>query len=421
MKVVLLNKTDAGGGAAVAASRLNKALRANGIDSSLLVQDHVWHTDGVVGVGHGFMYRQKAFAGFLWERLCFLPHEKDSSVRFGFSPANTGMDITQHPLIKEADIIHLHWVNQGFLSLNSLNKLFTLGKPIVWTQHDMWAFTGGCHYAGDCQRFLESCVYCPFLRRPHAKDLSSVLFKRKQQIYDQTHMSIVACSKWLRDLAKESSLLGDKQAFAIPNPIDTGFYRPMDKLDQRQLLGLPKDKKLILFGAANVNDPRKGMSYFLKALDILNKNYPGANENIELVVFGKMKKDVLKQLPFKVHAFSFVSDPEVLVSLYNSADIFVLPSLQDNLPNTVMEALACGTPVVGFGIGGVPEMVSHKVSGYMARMKDAESLADGLYDTLFKADLDAYSQAARDKVIKDYSEEAVAKKYLQVYQSMLQR
>ena len=420
MKILLINKTDAGGGAAVAANRLNRALRRNGVDSQLLVQDHLTNQDGVFGVDHGFTFKQKAFGRFVLERVYFLPYEKDASIRFAFSPANTGLDISEHPMVKEADIIHLHWVNQGFLSLESLRKLFSLGKPVVWTQHDMWAFTGGCHYSGSCQQFLEFCSFCPFLRKPGKKDLSAQIFAMKRKIYNSTPMSIVACSKWLRGLAKESKLFRYKQTYAIPNPIDTDFYRPLDNIEARARLGLPEDKKLILFGAANVNDPRKGMRYFIEALNILNDHYPNANEEVELVVFGKMKDNVLKKLPFKVHAFNFVSDPEVLVSLYNSANIFALPSLQDNLPNTVMEALACGTPVVGFSIGGVPEMVSHQESGYLAEVKNAMSLADGLYDSLFVANLEDYANAARKKVEQFYSEEVVAKQYLEVYKTLFQ-
>nr|WP_319400834.1 glycosyltransferase family 4 protein [uncultured Carboxylicivirga sp.] len=419
MKVVLINKTNVGGGAAVAASRLNHALRQNGVDSELLVQDMVGSDEGVSSAGSGFLYKQKAFARFVAERLYFLPHEKDSSIRFSFSPGNTGIDISDHPLVQEADIIHLHWVNQGFLSIDSLAKLFALRKPIVWTQHDMWAFTGGCHYTGSCQKFLHACSFCPFVRKPGENDLSAQVFVNKRMAYNNALLVTVSCSNWLKNLVNDSILFRNKMNYSIPNPIDTTFYQPKDKLEQRKKLGLPLDKKLILFGAANVNDPRKGMRYFMEALDILNNHYPDAYNEVELLVFGKMKENVLKQLPFKAHAFNFVSDPKVLVSLYNSADIYCLPSQQDNLPNTVMEAMACGTPVVAFGIGGVPEMVTHQQMGYLAKIKNSMSLADGLYDTLYNADLVAYSKAARLKVEQTYSEDIVVKQYMDVYEKIM--
>ncbi len=403
----------------MAANRLNRALRNNGVESKLMVQDLRRNEEGVYAVGSGFAYRQKAFARFAWERLSFLPYERNASVRFAFSPANTGIDISRHPLVQEADIIHLHWVNQGFLSLETLGQLLACGKPIVWTQHDMWSFTGGCHYAGTCLEFLEFCSYCPFLKKPGKKDLSAQLFAKKRRIYNAAPLSIVTCSKWLRTLSQESKLLRRKNFHNIPNPIDTNFYAPRNKQEARQRLNLPADKKLVLFGAANVNDPRKGMRYFIEALSILGENFPVVNENTELVVFGKMNDETIKLFPFKTHSFKFVSNPDTLVDLYCAADCYVLPSLQDNLPNTVMESLACGTPVVGFSIGGVPEMVTHQQSGYLAEVKNSLSLATGIYETLFISDQQKYRQNARQKAVDCYAEAVVAKQYTEVYKSLL--
>lgn len=419
MKILQINKTDTGGGAAVAANRLHRALRKNGIESTLLVQDLNQKAEAVHAVDTGFLYRKKAFARFAWERLTFLPYERNASVRFAFSPANTGIDISQHPLVKEADIIHLHWINQGFLSIDSLGKLMKCGKPIVWTQHDMWSFTGGCHYAGTCLEFLEFCSYCPFLRKSGKKDLSARLFAQKRKIYSESPLSIVTCSKWLRTLSQESKLLRRKDFYNIPNPIDTDFYKPRVKEEARERLNLPFDKKLVLFGAANVNDPRKGMRYFIEALSILGENFPVVKDNTELVVFGKMNTETAKLFPFKTNSFRFVSDPNVLVDLYSAADTYVLPSLQDNLPNTVMESLACGTPVVGFSIGGVPEMVTHGQSGYLAEVKNSLSLATGIYDTLFVSNNESLSLNARKKAVECYSEEVVADQYKAVYESLL--
>lgn len=419
VKVLQINKTNAGGGAAVAANRLNRALRKNGVDSRLLVQDLSHNEEGVFGVDNSLVHRQKAFGRFVLERLFFLPYEREASIRFAFSPANTGMDISKHPLVKEADIIHLHWVNQGFLSLNSLKKLLELGKPVVWTQHDMWAFTGGCHYSGSCEKYSTKCQLCPFLKKPSERDLSTRLFAKKKTLYSIASLSVVACSDWMRTLAEKSTLFKNKLSVAIPNPIDTGVYRPLNKQEVRENLGLDVTKKYILFGAANVADPRKGMHYLMEALSILSDQSSFNKVDLELLVFGKMNEDMASQLPFKAHAFNFVTDPKLLIDLYNAADVFALPSLQDNLPNTVMEALACGTPVVGFNIGGVPEMVAHKEMGYLAQEKSAGSLALGLYETLFVEDLNEYSKAAREKVLHHYSEKVVAEQFNKLYQSIL--
>lgn len=420
MKVVHINKSDAGGGAAVAALRIHRALLRSGVDSHMLVQEKKRNEINEEQAGVGLTYNARNFMRFVIERIAFLPSEKESSLRYYFSLANTGQSIVDNKTILEADIIHIHWINQGFLSLKNLDELFKLGKPIVWTLHDMWPFTGGCHYAGSCMEFNEHCGYCPFLRTPSKNDLSAKIFQEKKNIYSNANINIVTCSKWLRTLASESSLLRNCNIYNIANPIDTAFYKKLDKQQCRVDLQLPTDKKLILFGAANLLDIRKGFRYLIEALQIMKDNFPNISEKIELVVFGKLNNYVRKRLSFKVHAFNFVSDPSQLVKIYNAADAFVLPSLQDNLPNTVVESMSCGTPVVGFHIGGVPEMVQHEKNGYLAEVKNSLSLANGLYQTLFFNNADEMSAAARQNATQLYSETTVAQQYINVYKKALE-
>ncbi len=419
MKIVHINNSDVVGGAAVAANRLNVALRNFGIDSTMLVQEAKTNVDGVVPIGRGKLHSGKAFVRFAYERLTFLPYEKNAMLRYAFSPANTGVDISEHPLVKEADIIHLHWINQGYISLKGLKKLFDTGKPVVWTQHDMWSFTGGCHYAGTCLEFLERCSFCAFLKKPSKNDLSARQFVIKKQLYRNVLIHPVACSKWLRALSAESSLFRNKDVSSIPNPIDTELFKPLDKTECRKELGLPTDKKLLLFGAANISDLRKGARYLFEALNILIESFPVFKENVEIVVFGKISQDTMDSIPFTIHRMNFISDISDIVKLYNASDIFVLPSLQDNLPNTVMESMACGTPVVGFRTGGVPEMIEHKHSGFLAEGRNALSLATGIYETLFLLNIDEISRNARQKVLKEYSQDVVAKQYAELYEKML--
>ena len=419
MKIVHINNSDIVGGAAVAANRLNVALRNFGIDSNMLVQEAKTEADGVVPVGSGKLHKWKAFARFVYERITFLPYEKNAMLRYAFSPANTGIDISKHPLVKDADIIHLHWINQGYISLKGLKKLFDTGKPIVWTQHDMWSFTGGCHYSGSCLEFLERCSFCPFLKKQAKNDLSARQFVIKKQIYRNTLIHPVACSKWLRALSAESALFRNKDVSSIPNPIDTELFKPLNKTECRKELGLPTDKKLLLFGAANISDLRKGARYLFEALNILIESFPLFKENAEIVVFGKISQETMDNIPFTIHRMNFISDVSDIVKLYNASDIFVLPSLQDNLPNTVMESMACGTPVVGFRTGGVPEMIEHKHSGFLAEGRNALSLATGIYETLFLLDVDEISRNARQKVLDEYSQDVVAKQYVDVYEKLL--
>jgi len=418
LKVLQINKTDAGGGAAIAANRLNRALRRNGVDSKLLVQDLCRSEEGVFSIGKGVVAKGVSKVNFMLERLSFLPYQKNATAKYSFSLANMGVNITNHHMVQEADIIHLHCVNNGFMSIDSFGDLLSCGKPIVWTQHNMWSFTGGCHFAGTCLEFLEFCSYCPYLRESGKKDLSARLFARKRSIYNKSNLSIVSSSRWLRTLSQESKLLRKKNFFSIPNPIDVNFYMPKSKLDSRHKLGLSQTKKMVLFGAENGNDPRKGMRYFIEALNVLGDSFPLMKENTELVVFGKMDKSLMKQLPLKINYYRHV-EPKMLVDLYNAADCYVLPSLQVNLPNTIMESMACGTPVVGFSIGGVPEMITHKKSGYLAEVKNSLSLATGIYETLFVSDLDEMGKHARDKAELTYAEPVVVDQYKQLYASLL--
>lgn len=421
MKILQINKTDAGGGSAVAANRINRALRRNGVESKMLVQDLRRSEEGVYSVQDGLFSKVQSKVKAFQEEFYLIPHQRNSAARHNFSVANKGVDIVNHSLVKEADVIHIHSVVGGFLSLKSLESLLSCGKPIVWTQHDMWSFTGGCHFSGSCLEFLEGCSYCPFLRKPGKSDLAARLFANKKKMYDSSYLSVVSSSKWLCTLAQESKLLRRKKRFCIPNPIDTNFYKPSDKAEARRKLGLVQNKKYLLFGADNACDPRKGMRYFIEALGILGENFAYIQESVELIVFGKISNQVLKQLPFKVNYFEYVDSPSKLVDLYNAADCYVLPSLQVNLPNTIMESMACGTPVVGFSIGGVPEMISHQKSGYLAEMKNSLSLATGIYEMLFVADLDTLSSHARSKAVASYSEDVVAQQYIQMYKSLMMR
>ena len=417
MRIVHINKTDAGGGAAVAALRIHRSLMRAGVDSHILVQEQKRHEPNEHSVGKGLWYKIKNFYRFVYERLYILPHEKDSHMRYNFSIANTGQSLAKNPLVQSADIIHLHWINQGFLSLESIRELVALGKPIVWTLHDMWPFTGGCHYSGTCFEFNESCGYCPFINNPKKKDMSYDNFVQKRNIYANSNISMVTCSKWLGTLARCSSALKNVNISSIPNPIDTNFYRPLNRNECRDDLGLPRNKKLILFGAAKILDIRKGFRYLEEALSIIQESFPVIANNIELVVFGKMNKKWSEKFSFKIHNMDFVSSPEILVKLYNAADAFILPSLQDNLPNTVVESLCCGTPVVGFSIGGIPEMITHMQTGYLAEVKNSLSLANGIYNVLFFSP--KQRELVRESALRMFSEATVTQKYISLYNQML--
>lgn len=419
IKVCLINTYQNYGGAALACQRLLKALNQTAeVEARLLVQEMNQVQTQTSAWAESYLAKKLAFYRFIRERLSFYYLEKEKSLRFAFSPASFGVDISTHPWVREADVLHLHWINFGFLSLQSLKKLFSLNKPVVITLHDMWFFTGGCHYAGNCKAFEKQCGNCPFFLKPRLKDLSFRILQKKKALYKSNKLTFVACSQWMANIANESSLLKENQLHcqAIPNPIDTALFLPLDKTKSRISLKLPEDKFLILFGAMNSNDPRKGFNHLLGALKQVHQQHPEWQENIILLVFGKNKENLKNLLPYTTYTLGQVTQPEKLIEVYNAADIFVLPSLEDNLPNTVMEAMSCGRPVLAFETGGVPEMINHLENGYLAGNQSPNELAKGLiYFFTHKDQLAVLGKEAREKVSKHFSEDLIAKQYLQVY------
>ncbi len=418
------------GGAAIACLRLLKILeQTEGVEVQMLVQEKKGNRLNIKALADTWLSKKLAFVRFALERLYFRFFEKNKTVRFAFSPATVGVDIAEHPLVQAADIIHLHWTNFGFLSLDSLEKLFALNKPIVWTMHDMWAFTGGCHHSGDCENYQIACGNCvQYLKNSAENDLSNKVWQRKNAILTTRSLSvaegrgnditIIACSEWLANRAGKSSLLKGFLVKAIPNPLDTELFSPQNKAEARQKLGLPTDKKLILFVAAKVSVIWKGFSYFQAALEVLKSqklNY----QDIELIILGESDEETNKKLPFKYHALGRVNDVNKIVSIYSAADVFVTSSIQENLPNTIMEAMASGTPAVGFEVGGIPEMIENKKTGFLAKYKSAENLAEGMQWVLFEANHAELSKNARQKVLDNYSEKVVVEQYLEVYRIVL--
>lgn len=435
MQITLLSTFDNQGGAAIAASRLNKALNYRGLTSNVLVQDKTGKAATTQSIANTWFQKKWALARFALDRLQFVFYEKSKDVRFLFSQATIGVDVSLHPLIQQSDVIHLHWINFGFLSLNSLDDLIKTQKPIVWTLHDMWAFTGGCHYSGDCKNYLNACGNCvPFLKNPSDTDLSNQVWQNKAEIFKESNFTVVACSEWLAQKARQSSLLKGKTILSIPNPIDTKVFYPIDKTIAQKHFGLSPDKIYILFAAVKVGDVRKGFAYFEKALsmfvvrgsmfgleeDLNIENQSGSPpaSNIELLIFGQAQAPDFEKLPFKVNLLGQLSDVGSIVMAYSAASVFVIPSLEDNLPNTIMESMACGTPVVGFEVGGIPEMIDHLNTGYLAKHKSSEDLAKGIQFVLEESDYQALCANSRTKVLENYSEEVVSKKYKKVYEFM---
>lgn len=362
MKVLLLSTYEKSGGAAIAASRLLQALRHNGVDATMMCRRNtrIWSKQSWTSIMERAVIW--AFNGFTKKEL------------WATDIALFGQDITHTREYKEADVIHLHWVNQGFLSLSNIMQFIKDGKKVVWTMHDAWNTMGAYHIARQRRETL----------------LERWTWMRKKKLYSLNKIQFVTCSRWLMDEVQSSPLTELLPVKAIPNPIDTDMFAPMESKTHA---------RRILFVAQDVNNPMKGMSYLDEAVKMLK-----GDEKVEVIALGR-------DIPY-------IKNEEEMVELYNSVDAFVLPSLSENLPNTIMEAMACGVPCVAFDVGGIPEMIDHKENGFLARFQNVEDLANGIRYVLSPENNERLGKAAREKVLECYSEKIVAQQYIEVYEQI---
>ena len=415
MNVLLVSTSDIEGGAARATYRLLQGLRQNQVQTQMLVQKKCSGDTAVVGVrATSGMHQASVGLRLTLDQLPLkrYPQREPSSFSPQWLPDRT---ITQ---IKDLnpDVVNLHWVNNGYLQIESLAAL---SKPIVWTLHDMWAFTGGCHYNQECDRYTHSCGTCPQLASSRQADLSQRIWQRKRKAWQKLNLTIVTPSQWLADCARKSSLFKDCRIKCIPNGIDTSVYRPIDRHVARDILKLPQDKYLLLSGSlGGIMDKRKGFHFLQPALQEISQSEWG--DKLELVVFGQSQPSHPPNLGLKTHYLGSLGDDYSLALLYSAADIFVAPSVQDNLPNTVMESIACGTPCIAFHIGGFPDMIEHQHNGYLAQAFNIKDLIDGIIWIL--SDQERYqklAEHARAKAVKEYALSILASHYHQVFTQVL--
>lgn len=413
MKPLLLNSEDARGGAARAASRLQAGLRSIGVDASMLVQ--VKHRDDEFVHGPATNFRR--LTNPLRPALDLLPilayrNRTKSTFYPGWLPDSTPSRVRE----LAPDLVHLHWIAGGTANVRSLRAY---GLPLVWTLHDMWAFTGGCHYDEDCGRFRSRCGSCPVLGSAWSVDLARLGFDRRHRAYRGLPLSVVAPSRWLAEQARTSALLSQFSISVIPNAIDTGIFRPISKDFARELLDLPRDRKLVLFGAAHGGaEPRKGFSHLCDAMRSLASR--DAAHQYAAVVFGSSRPKNAPDLGVESLYVGKLNDDASLAALYSAADVYVAPSTQENLSNTVMESLACGTPCVAFDIGGMPDMIEHRHNGYLARPFDPEDLAEGIRWCIEdSARAQALAARARQKVVETFALALVAQRHLELYRQVL--
>lgn len=406
MKILIINRSESGGGAFVAGFRHFLALRHVGANVTMLVLKKKTDEKRIIAFSHNAI--KHFFSGIknIIEQIFYRILIKNKNEHSLFTIDVFGNDISKLSILKEADIIHIHWINLGFLSIRDLRKIIQLGKPIVFTLHDMWLFTGGCHHADDCSHFEMHCGFCPQLRCSCKNDISAIRHKHKQEILKAESVSaVVACSNWIEGLARNSSILRSKHILTIPNAIDLEIYKPDNTI---------KKVKRILFIATNVGDERKGFKYFKQCMQILSRSRD--NNDLEIKVLGKYKPEYFLDIPFRIDAIGSIYDQKEIAHYYAESAILIMPSLMENLPNTIMESMACGTPVVAFNVGGIPDLIDHKHNGYLAKYESADDLAFGVQWIMDHYEIT--STNARKKAVREYSYDVIAQKHLELYHNL---
>lgn len=416
MKVLHLSTSDANGGAARGAYWMHKALQKAGIDSWMLAANKYTDDPTVIG-SKGITGSEKVWNGVRqsFEHLPLKQYTNKTNALF--SPAIYETKVLDNISKINPDIINLHWVTEGFLKPETLRKL---RKPIVWTLRDMWSFTGGCHYPGDCIGYQKQCGKCPILGSQSEKDLSNRVWKRKYKAWQNLNLTPVAVSSWMADCASKSSLFRDYPITVITNAVDSQRYRPIEKRLARQILGLPQDKKLILFGAIRATaDPRKGFKYLISALTRLAQKSRWQTE-AEVVIFGAETPQQPINLGFKATYLGRLHDDVALALAYSSANVTVTPSIQDAFSKVPIESMACGTPVVAFDCTGFKDAIDHQINGYRAQCFSPEALAQGI-DWILEDDQrwQQLSAAAVQAVENRFSFTSQAQQYIKLYSSLL--
>jgi glycosyltransferase involved in cell wall biosynthesis len=342
----------------------------------------------------------------------------------GYEPFHDCRSIYAKEFLRQlpaCDIINLHWVADSFFDYRSFFASVPQRIPVVWTFHDMNAFTGGCHYDLGCDRYQSRCGSCPQLGSTDPKDLAFRIWKRKRDTFGALFpdlLQIVAPSRWLAEEARKSPLIGKFPASVIPYGLDLEIFKPRNKQSAREVLGIPQSAKAVLFLADGMDNERKGFQFLAQALAGISG--PDQVKNLTLISLGRNKPKLELSLPW--HHLGFVDNERMLAAVYSAADLFVIPSVQDNLPNTVLEAMACGTPALGFAVGGIPDMIRPGITGELVSPKDVKALGASILRLLNEpTQLAEMSHQCRRTVLAEYPLALQARRYADFYREILSK
>jgi len=404
MHVLHINQSDILGGAAIAGYRLHQGLLEQGVDSKLLVGSVKLKDERIAAVP------RKPRAENLLHRVTW--HSGLNYINL-FSSFN----LPNHKFYQDADILNFHNLHSGYFNYLAISKL-TKEKPAVFTLHDMWSFTGHCAYSYDCDRWKMGCGNCPYpdTYPEISRDITRLEWKLKNWVYGRSNLTIITLSHWLTAQAK-ASMLRRFPIHHIPNGIDTKAYQPLDRLLCKAALDIPRDKKVLLFGAASLKDERKGGDLLVKTLQQLPQSL---KTKTMLLTFGDGSEAIAAGTGMQTINVGYISSDRLKSIAYSAADLLVFPTRADNLPLVLQESMACGTPMVSFDVGGVPDLVRPMVTGYLAKPEDARDCCNGIVTLLGDEQLrQTMSLNCRAVALAEYSIELQAKRYMELYKQIL--
>lgn len=393
-------------------NRLRIALRKNGLRTSILTSKTDVMSDDIYVVHNTLFTRIIRKIDYIFLKFeYYLFHYDNKGLPYSFY--RTGTNILKEFVIKKADIIVLHWICGHFISPINLKQLIKRKKSIVIVCHDSWHFTGGCHVRLGCERFVEKCGKCPELDSSIMKDWSYRLLRMKSEAIKGGKIAVVSPSNWMDGNVARSALLRDFKHCVIPNPIDIDIF----SMKEYKKTGR-KEKYTLTFGAVNaVSTPYKGYQKLMEALDVLEEEYLG-DRQVQAFIFGAKAGNERLNKKIRIKYLGYLSEGQ-MVELFHDTDIYVMPSLDDNLPGTVMESLACGTPVVAFNTGGIPDMICHKKNGYLAEYNNSEDLAKGIFWVMTHNESNVLGEFGREHIVNSFSENIVAGQYIELFGQLM--
>ena len=422
MNVLIINTFDTKGGAARAAYRLHKGLNQIGIHSSMLVKEKESQDEKVLQI-KPLLDDDSLHELEIIDTITknYIRNNRTALTNTPYSLGYPGYNLTTTEIVNNVDLINLHWVAK-FQSVESISSILTLGKPVVWTLHDENPFTGGCFYSAGCTQYENDCNICPQLDNDPYK-LSYYNLKNKMTLLQNKNITIVTPSKWLANAAKQSKVFGNSLIVTIPNSIETDVFAPQNKGEAKKKLGISEDTVTILTGASGWMPKRKGLYEFFSSMKycsgsrrfkkLVNKN------KLLLLCFGNPAPEFNRlNIPYK--SFREVDSDMELSDIYNASDIFVLPSIEDNLPNMMLEAMSCGIPVIAFNTGGMPDMIKDKVTGRLVPFRNIKKFAKAILDLVFNAGIrNNMGKKSRELIIKKFKLEDQARKYTELFLTLL--